>query len=114
MASKEFNVIAIIHPKQGKTDRVVELLKGVAQYVRANEPGTLKYEINRVTRPSKDGTEDIVMIERYKDQQSLREHGTSSRFVEHQKTVTEENLMRAPTLLKIVAETGSGYFSSRL
>ena len=61
MASKEFNVIAIIHPKQGKTDRVcydaplhfgvlerglisaqvVELLKGVAQYVRANEPGEL-------------------------------------------------------------------------
>ncbi|KAK3679588.1 hypothetical protein LTR37_021385 [Vermiconidia calcicola] len=62
--SQEFTVIAVLYPKKGETDKVVNLLDGVAEHVRANEPGTLKYEVNRVTRPAKDGTEDIVMVER--------------------------------------------------
>jgi hypothetical protein len=37
----------------------------VAEYVKANEPGTLKYEIHKSLRPEKDGTEDVVMVERY-------------------------------------------------
>lgn len=45
--------------------KVLELLNDVADYVHANEPGTLKYDINSVMRPAKDGTEEIVMIERY-------------------------------------------------
>lgn len=45
--------------------------------MRENEPGTLKYEINRVLRPAKDGTEDIVMIERYANAfRSYREDGS--------------------------------------
>ena len=51
--------------------QVVEMLQDVAQYVRDNEAGTLKYEINRSLRPGKDGTEDIVMVERRVPQRAL-------------------------------------------
>ncbi|KAI7154167.1 hypothetical protein KC352_g27841, partial [Hortaea werneckii] len=46
MASKEFNVIAILSPKKGKTDIVLRQLKEVAEYVQKNEPGVLSYSIN--------------------------------------------------------------------
>lgn len=86
MASKEFNVIAILHPKKGKTDivrafqvsmdhhkslilqpqyQVLRQLNEVAEYVQKNEPGVLSYSINRSLRPSKDGEEEIIMLERY-------------------------------------------------
>ena len=82
MANQEFNVVAILHPKQGKTDevhwpyleslpesslmydKVIDLINEVAKYVKDNEPGTLRYEINRSLRAGKDGNEDIVMLER--------------------------------------------------
>jgi len=112
MPSTEFNVVAVLYPKQGKTQRVLELLNDVADYVHANEPGTLKYDINSVMRPAKDGTEEIVMIERYTDQQALKAHGTSEKFKAFQKTLADESLMRAPMLLKMVQEKGG--FASRL
>ena len=84
MASKEFNVIAILYPKKGKTDevyilylivfsslptsntsQVLGLMKEVAEYTQAKEPGVLTYSINRSLRPNKDGTEEIVMIEKF-------------------------------------------------
>ena len=46
-------------------EKVMDLLIEVSSYVQANEPGTLRYEVNRVLRPAKDGTEDVVMLERY-------------------------------------------------
>jgi quinol monooxygenase YgiN len=52
------DVIAIISPKPGKTDRVVELLTQVSAYVKSNEPGTLRYEVLRT------GKEEIVMVEK--------------------------------------------------
>ncbi|KAK3057856.1 hypothetical protein LTR09_000931 [Extremus antarcticus] len=112
MSSSEFSVVAVLYPKKDKTDEVVGLLQEVAQYVKANEPGTLKYEITRSLRPNKDGTEDIVMLERYKDQQSLKTHGSSETFTSFQKKLGKLDLMRAPMTLKMVAEKGG--FSSRL
>jgi quinol monooxygenase YgiN len=50
------------------------MLQDVAQYVRDNEAGTLKYEINRSLRPGKDGTEDIVMVERWEPQRAMGDH----------------------------------------
>lgn len=65
MASKEFNVVAVLYPKKGKADRVrrlphravrtsdtdllkvIELLQDVSTYVKSNEPGTLRYSVNR-------------------------------------------------------------------
>lgn len=81
MSSQAFTVVAVLYPNKGKTDevwiatpssanpanaysKVVALLNEVAEYVHTKEPGTLQYEINRSLRPSKDGLEEIVMIER--------------------------------------------------
>jgi quinol monooxygenase YgiN len=110
---------------------VISLLQEVAQYVKDNEPGTLKYEISRSLRPNKDGTEEIVMLERYslpsmcvssptelnysnryKDQKALKTHGTSEKFTAFQKKLSAQDLMRAPMTLKMVSEKGG--FSSRL
>ena len=78
------DLIAIISPKAGKTDRVsrelseltpqwvnrlkmyfqiVELLSEVSVYVEKYEPGTLKYQITREVN-KKNGVEEIIMIER--------------------------------------------------
>ncbi|RMY22817.1 hypothetical protein D0867_02465 [Hortaea werneckii] len=101
MASKEFNVIAILHPKKGKTDIVLRQLNEVAEYVQKNEPGVLSYSINRSLRPSKDGEEEIIMLERYKDQAALKEHGSSQTFTAFNKKLAEQDLMRAPMVLKM-------------
>lgn len=42
MPGKEFNIVAVLYPKKGKADQLVEMLQEVAQYVRDNEAGTLK------------------------------------------------------------------------
>lgn len=79
--SSTLDLIAIISPKAGKVDRVsystppqpqkhpnkfqvIELLQGVAVYVKANEPNTLKYEIVRQVN-KKSGVEEIIMLERF-------------------------------------------------
>ncbi len=50
--------------------------------------------------------------DRYKDQQSLKTHGSSETFTSFQKKLGKLDLMRAPMTLKMVAEKGG--FSSRL
>merc|ERR1712118_274510 len=90
LASKEFNVIAILSPKKGKTDIVLRQLNEVAEYVQKNEPGVLSYSINRSLRPSKDGEDEIIMLERYKDQAALKEHGSSQTFTAFNKKLAEQ------------------------
>ena len=78
--SSPIDLFAIISPKPGKVDRVrseirlpypssftdplqvVELLQEVSEYVKQNEPGTLKYEIHREVN-KKSGAEQVIMIE---------------------------------------------------
>ena len=43
---------------------------------------------------------------RYKDQESLKTHGSSGPFTAFQKKLGERDLMRAPMTLKIVSEQG--------
>ncbi|TVY17979.1 hypothetical protein LARI1_G003968 [Lachnellula arida] len=63
MASR-IDLVAIISPKPGKTDRVVELLQQVAEYIKNNEHGTLKYNITRSFNKQA-GIDEIIMIERF-------------------------------------------------
>ena len=72
-ASSEFNVVAILYPKKGKTEQVLALLKDVAEHIKKEEPGTLRFEVNRVLKPARDGTEDIVLLERYGSSWLLRQ-----------------------------------------
>lgn len=79
--SSQIDLVAVISPKPGKTDRVssivarrigplltllqvVELLQGVAEYVKKNEPGTNKYQITRSFNKQA-GVEEVIMLERF-------------------------------------------------
>ncbi|KAH8767947.1 hypothetical protein BGZ57DRAFT_748746 [Hyaloscypha finlandica] len=103
--SSQINLIAIISPKAGKVDRVVELLNGVSQYVHKNEPGTTRYQIN-VEVNKKSGVEEIIMFESYKDKAALGTHGSSDAFKNFQKILKDEALVGAPMQLKFVKEAG--------
>jgi quinol monooxygenase YgiN len=55
---------------------------------------------------------EVLTENRYKDQQSLKTHGTSETFTAFNKKLAKLDLMRAPMTLKMVSEKGG--FSSRL
>ncbi|KAM3080911.1 hypothetical protein ACMFMG_004871 [Clarireedia jacksonii] len=107
----EINIIAIVYPRVGKTDRLVELLNGVSQHVKDNEPGTLRYEVNREVN-KKDGVEQVIMLETYKDNEAVKAHVGSEKFKEFQKTLKDEDLLSEPMSLKFIKPAGG--FSSRL
>ncbi|KAJ4345605.1 uncharacterized protein N0V89_011738 [Didymosphaeria variabile] len=107
--SAPFDVIAILKPKPGKADRVVELLQIAADSVKAKEPGTLRYQINRET---KGDAPSIVMLETYKDQASLQAHGSSDHFKEMGKSFKEEDLLAEPMSVLFTKDVGG--FVSKL
>ncbi|CZT05192.1 hypothetical protein WAI453_005477 [Rhynchosporium graminicola] len=103
--SSQIDIIAILFPKPGKADRIVELLNEVSGYVKANEPGTLKYQVTR-------GKDEVIMIESYKDKAALGDHGSSKTFKSFQKQMQEEDLVARPMQLKMLKDAGG--FASRL
>lgn len=54
----------LLIPRPQPNVQVLRQLNEVAEYVQKNEPGVLSYSINRSLRPSKDGEEEIIMLER--------------------------------------------------
>lgn len=109
MAS-EISLIATIVPKPGKADRVVELLQGVSEFVKKNEPDTLKYQITTETKKS--GEVHVVMIESYKSKAAMGAHGSTKEFKAFQKALADEDLVGGPMQLKILKPVGG--FTSRL
>ncbi|KAF2635350.1 hypothetical protein P280DRAFT_437293 [Massarina eburnea CBS 473.64] len=104
-----FNIIALLSPKPGMIDRVEELLKETAIAVKANEPGTLKYQIHRET---KGDAPAIIMLEMYKDRASLQAHGTSEDFKNLERAFKKEELLASP--MKVLFTKESGGFPSKL
>ncbi|KUJ19770.1 uncharacterized protein LY89DRAFT_611580 [Mollisia scopiformis] len=103
--SSNMNIIVTLCPKSGKADRVVELLQGVAAYVKENEPQTLRYEISRQAN-KKTGDEEVIMVESYKDKAALNTHGSSETFKKFNKTLEDEGLIGAPAQFKFVRAAG--------
>ncbi|TVY76007.1 hypothetical protein LSUE1_G005492 [Lachnellula suecica] len=103
--STQIDLVAIITPNKGKTDRIVELLQGVAEYVKKSEPGTIKYEIARSFNKAA-GVEEVIMLESYKDKASLGIHGNSTEFKAFNKKLQDEGLVTAPMQLKITKPAG--------
>ncbi|KAF1948938.1 hypothetical protein CC80DRAFT_485268 [Byssothecium circinans] len=104
-----FDVIALIYPKPGKADRVEELLKTAAAAVKANEPGTLKYQINRETNGD---APTFIMLETYKDQTALKVHGGTDYFKDMGRKMKQEELLAAPMKVLFTKEVGG--FASKL
>ncbi|KAG9237286.1 hypothetical protein BJ875DRAFT_168870 [Amylocarpus encephaloides] len=107
----QLNLVAILTPKEGKADRVIELLQGVAEYVKSSEPTTTRYEITRSFQKEAK-IEEIIMIESYKDKAALDLHGSSDAFKVFAKTMQDEELLGAPMQLKVAQPAGG--FASRL
>ncbi|KAF1932148.1 ABM-domain-containing protein [Didymella exigua CBS 183.55] len=101
------DIVAIITPKAGKADRVEELLVAAAKAVKANEPGTLRYHLQRET---KGDTPVFVMLETYKDQASIGAHAKSPDFKAMGKTMMSEDLLAEPMRIIVTKEVG-GYAS---
>ncbi|KAF1830654.1 antibiotic biosynthesis monooxygenase-like protein [Decorospora gaudefroyi] len=107
--SSPFDIIAIITPKPGKADRVEELLTTAAISVKANEPGTLRYHLQRET---KGDAPAFVMLETYANKAALETHSKSQTFKELGKALKSEDLLAAP--MKVLFTKEAGGYASKL
>ncbi|CAL5866521.1 uncharacterized protein PFLUO_LOCUS730 [Penicillium psychrofluorescens] len=71
------NVSAVLFPKADKVDEVIALVTEVVRKVQENEPDTLLYYAFRVQDKN-----EIVVVERYKNQAAVKTHVQSSYFKE--------------------------------
>lgn len=109
--SSEIHAVAIITPKPGKFDEVVEGLKALTDYVEANEPGVLRYQMHKQLNTT-DGAECIVFIEVFKDKETLDAHRKGPVYTALQERAKgEENLLAAPIDVKVLQSIGG--FASR-
>ena len=70
-------VVATIQVKEGKEAEFEAVMKGLAEQVRANEPGTTHYQVCK----SPQGPTDVV-LENYTEQEAFTHHTTTSYFKE--------------------------------
>jgi len=75
-------VVAKLKIKEGKIDEAIDLFKGLTSRVREEE-GTLAYGICR----DKANPNLLVIVERYKDSDALKAHGSSDYFKEFSKAI---------------------------
>ncbi|KAE8149410.1 hypothetical protein BDV25DRAFT_156421 [Aspergillus avenaceus] len=75
MSSTEFYNIVKLVPQPGKFNQALEIFKTFSKYVQENEPKT---QIYCALQPTK--TEELVFIEKYADEDTLKAHGASSEF----------------------------------
>jgi quinol monooxygenase YgiN len=72
------SVIATLPVQAGKTEEFERVFAELADKVKANEPGCLRYELCRSTvNPT-----TYVVVERYADQAALDHHGKTPYFLE--------------------------------
>ncbi|CAK7220645.1 hypothetical protein SBRCBS47491_004258 [Sporothrix bragantina] len=95
MADERIYMTAILTPTPGKEDRLEEVLLKQAEHVRKNEPGTLRFQVQRGTE--RGGTETrFVVWEVYKDEASHKIHFESEALRNLMQTFQEEGLADGP------------------
>jgi len=70
-------VIARMPIKEGKIDEAINAFKELMVKI-AEEEGTLRYTLNRESSSS----ENLVILEAYKDKEALKAHSSTSHFLE--------------------------------
>ncbi|KAJ5460145.1 uncharacterized protein N7458_001697 [Penicillium daleae] len=91
------NNVAILYPKPEKFEEVAALVTGVVKKVQEHEPDTLVYYAVKVQDKN-----EIVIVERYKDQAAIATHVKSAYF--------REFASKLPSLLTKPAEMRAGAF----
>jgi quinol monooxygenase YgiN len=92
-------VIATLHPRDGKQDAVVEAVAGIAARIHA-ESGCLKFTLHR------SGRSRLMLVESWRDQQSLEAHSQSGAFTEL--TARLEELLSEPPDIKLASPVPVG------
>ncbi|KAF2010650.1 antibiotic biosynthesis monooxygenase-like protein [Aaosphaeria arxii CBS 175.79] len=110
--SSSFDIIAVIQPRPGKEGRVEDLLKVAAAAVKANEPGTLRYHVMKQTKVKPGQAPAFIMLETYKDEQSLGIHAASKDFKALGRAFKQEDLLAEPMKPYFTKEVGG--FASKL
>ncbi|KAF2435965.1 hypothetical protein EJ08DRAFT_645630 [Tothia fuscella] len=90
-------VIAVLSPKPGKKQRVIELLTTLVNGVTAHEPKTLQYEMH-----TQIDSDDIVMIEKYVDVEARLIHRDQPHFMEMFKVIANEKLLSQDLELRVL------------
>ncbi|CRK08025.1 hypothetical protein BN1708_009789 [Verticillium longisporum] len=123
MGTDHIDLVAIITPKKGQTERFLSLFAACAAHAEKSEPGTLRYRIHRGKRDETSGAEELVVREtpndvlfygscyRYENAAALQTHLAGA----HVKAMVGE--IEAGTLtenVKIIHITpGAGYERAR-
>ncbi|KAK3947425.1 hypothetical protein QBC32DRAFT_384103 [Pseudoneurospora amorphoporcata] len=103
------SLIALIYPKEDKVERLKEISKETAEWVKANEPGCLQYHWSQSTE---DGKPVFVVQESYADMAAFETHKNSEKFAWLMELGQKEDLMAKP--LKVMMLDAFGGFASRL
>ncbi|KAI4248810.1 MAG: hypothetical protein L6R40_000821 [Gallowayella cf. fulva] len=82
-------------------DRALDLLTQATHMVRENEPGNIRYQLHVEMNGDERG-ESIVFLETYKDQAAWDAHCEGEAYKMLVKTMTEENLIAPPTVMKFI------------
>ncbi|QDS70684.1 hypothetical protein FKW77_001404 [Venturia effusa] len=89
MAENEaVTLIAILSPKPGKKERVVELMRKIVDGVIANEMGALQYEMFEDLK-----THEICFVEKYADGAAQKFHENTQYFKESIGALVQEDLL---------------------
>ncbi|KAA8651903.1 hypothetical protein EYZ11_009454 [Aspergillus tanneri] len=81
MPGEIYNIVKLV-PQPGKFDQVVEAFKTLVQYIEGEEPNT---QIYFAVQPN--NSKELVFVEKYKDQDSLKAHVSSVAFKQFSKTI---------------------------
>jgi len=103
--SGPIQIVAILTPKPGMSDKVIESLAPFNAHVEANEPKALQYQLFKQVN-AEDGKESLVYIEIYKDKESLEAHRTSDARKELNARAAKENLLAMPPDIKVLTPIG--------
>ncbi|KAH8711785.1 hypothetical protein GQ44DRAFT_689958 [Phaeosphaeriaceae sp. PMI808] len=103
------DIIALLTPSPGKADRVEELLRQAAADVKANEPGTLRYHLQRET---KGDSPTFIMLETYRDMAAIQTHSKSEASKTLGRIMKKEGLLAAP--MKVIFTKEVAGFASKL
>ncbi|KAF2742439.1 ABM-domain-containing protein [Sporormia fimetaria CBS 119925] len=103
------DILAIITPKPGKADRFEEAITKAAAAVKENEPGVLRYHVQR---DNKGDDSTFFVLETYKDKAALDAHGKAPHFREFGRTLKKEGLVAGPP--KVYFTKAVGGYASKL
>ncbi|RMJ21179.1 Antibiotic biosynthesis monooxygenase [Aspergillus sp. HF37] len=102
----EVNLVAVLYPKPEKSEELSALLGEVTQKVQANEPDTLLYYAFSTKE------NEIVVVERYRNQAAVQAHVQSPYFREFAAKVP--GLVARPMEVKMGAQLGASARVSRI